>query len=90
MEGNRTDSLSLTVIPGATIKMFFENLASLGLATLFRTFHTINIDITTVLPVPVANFKHSLFHSPSSGIFIPCLSDSNDSTNHIAVSTASN
>ena len=73
-----------------TITDVFGFLSFLGLATLFKTFHAINIDMTTVLPVPVANFKHSLAHSPSAGIFIPCLSDSNDSTNHIAVSTASN
>ena len=70
--------------------MFFENLESFAFAILLRTCHVINIDITTVLPVPVANFKHSLIHSPSEGIFIPCLSDARDSVNHIAVSTASN
>ena len=71
------------------MSIFFEYLGSLGLDNLFRTCHVINIDITTVFPVPVANLKHSLIQLPSLGILIPCFSDSIASVNQIAVSTAS-
>ena len=57
----------MTVIPGATIKIFLENLISLGFAILLSTFQVISIAITTVFPVPVANFRHSLAHALSDG-----------------------
>ena len=86
MRGYRTSSRFLTVNPGAITIMFFQNLLSLGYATLFSTCQAINIPITRVFPVPVAIFEHTLGKEPpSEGISIPCLSLSCDSFNHIKV-----
>ena len=86
MRGYRTSSRFLTVNPGAITIMFFQNLLSLGYATLFSTCQAINIPITRIFPVPVAIFEHTLGKEPpSEGISIPCLSLSCDSFNHIKV-----
>src|SRR3990167_6605951 len=72
------------------IRIFFEKRVSVGLAILFNACHAISIDITTVLPVPVAILKHCLCQpSGSDGKSMPCLSLGLASASQIAVSIAS-